>query len=423
MSNNSHMCLNDRVVIQTGITNGATKTSIAKTLGKDKSTVGNEIKKHRVLKHRCALALECGNYKNCPIDRACSNVCPYYSKFICKRRDVSPGACNGCGNYVHCRMNKYYYDANIAQNEYEETLVSCRQGFNTTIDTVKKIGDIMEPLLLQGQSLDQILMSHPEIEPCLKTLYTYIDAGLFKSLGYNITNMSLRRKVSRKISKKKANLYKKREDRSYLKNRLYKDYLNYIDENPDSKIVQMDTVYNDVSNGPFMQTFKFLSYGFIFIVYHESKDATSMNDGLLLLEKILGEDLFNQEVQVLLTDRGSEFLQMPNIEYRDDNTLRTRVFYCDPMASSQKGSLENNHEEIRYICPKQSNLYDLGLNSQDKANLMISHINSAPKRKLNGKSPIELIKFFKPTMFEKLEAYGIKEIDKDFVILKPTLLK
>ncbi len=37
------------------------------------------------------------------------------------------------------------------------------------------------------------------------------------------------------------------------------------------------------------------------------------------------------------------------MEKRDDGTRRTRVFYCDPMQSGQKGSLENMHRELRYI--------------------------------------------------------------------------
>ena len=36
-------------------------------------------------------------------------------------------------------------------------------------------------------------------------------------------------------------------------------------------VVEMDTVYNNGSTGPFMQTFKFLDYSFMFIVYQEEK--------------------------------------------------------------------------------------------------------------------------------------------------------
>ena len=45
-----HLTLEERRIIQTGISNGSTKTAIGKTLGKDNSTIGKEIKNHRILK-------------------------------------------------------------------------------------------------------------------------------------------------------------------------------------------------------------------------------------------------------------------------------------------------------------------------------------------------------------------------------------
>ena len=185
----------------------------------------------------------------------------------------------------------------------------------------------------------------------------------------------------------------------------------------------MDTVYNDIANGPIIQTFKFLKYGFIFCIFHKEKLAINMNEGILLLEAILGEELFNKEVEVILTDRGSEFYNLKDIEYRDDRTRRTRVFYCDPMASSQKASLENKHIELRYILPKETDLYNLGLNNQDDMNIVVSHVNSAPKEKLNGKSPLELMEFLNPNLYKKFLGFGITKIEADNVILKPYLLK
>ncbi|MBR4908577.1 MAG: helix-turn-helix domain-containing protein, partial [Acidaminococcaceae bacterium] len=38
----SHLTLDERRIILTGIKNGSTKTAIARTLGKDKSTIGKE---------------------------------------------------------------------------------------------------------------------------------------------------------------------------------------------------------------------------------------------------------------------------------------------------------------------------------------------------------------------------------------------
>ena len=106
-----------------------------------------------------------------------------------------------------------------------------------------------------------------------------------------------------------------------------------------------------------------------------------------------------------------------------DGTTRTRVFYCDPMQSGQKGSIENNHIQLRYILPKQTDLVSLGLTNQDALNLVLSHLNSAPVEKFGGKSPLEVTSFMYHDLYEKLISYGIKEIEKDRIVLKPYLLK
>ena len=204
---------------------------------------------------------------------------------------------------------------------------------------------------------------------------------------FGFLDINLRVKT-RRISKKDSVKYKKREDRKFLIGRTYNDFVSYTDDNDNVSIVEMDTVYNGQS-GPFMQTFKFLSYSFMFIIYHEEKTAKVMVEGVDLLESILGKELFLKEVEIIKTDRGSEFSDAEGLEKDNDGSMRTHVFYCDPMASCQKGSLENNHKEIRYICPKETNLKVLGLDSQEKANLMVSHINSQPKENLKGKSPLE----------------------------------
>lgn len=148
-----------------------------------------------------------------------------------------------------------------------------------------------------------------------------------------------------------------------------------------------------------------------------------MKDGVDLLESILGTEIFQKYVHVLLTDRGSEFSAAEAMEVRADGTRRTRVFYCDPMQSGQKGSLENKHIELRYILPKGTDLRTLGLISQDALNLAVSHIDSVPVERLSGKSPLDVADFMYHDLFEKLDAYGIHKIEKDKVVLKPYLLK
>ena len=423
MAKNKHLQMSDRIIIETGIQNGSKKSSIADTLNKDPSTIGKEIMLHRSIVHKCSLPLECKNYKGCVYERNCSRDCDNYEPFVCKRRDKSPGACNGCHNYTHCRYTKYRYSASEAQHQYEESLSGSRQGFNITTGELKSLGETIKPLIDQGQSIYVIKENHPEIKQSEKTLYTYIESGIFKDVSVDLGPLDLRRQVNRKLPKKKANLYKPRQDRSYLISRKYSDYQEYLQQNPDARIVEMDTVYNNVSEGPFLQTFKFMNYSFLFALYQENKDADTMNEGVLLLEKILEEDLFTKEAEVLLTDRGSEFVKMKDIELKDDDLIRTRVYYCDPLASCQKGSLENNHIELRYILPKGYDLNDLGLNGQEALNLVLSHINSFPKENLNGRTPFEVLGFFSPNLLEKLLDFGLKIIPADEVILKPYLLE
>ena len=417
---NLHLTVQERIIIEKGIENGSTKAAIALTIGKDKSTVGKEIKKHRELVHKSSYKINCANMKNCSHNHVCDN-CADFKPFTCNRRDRSPGACNGCSKYTHCRYDKYRYKVDFSHKKYREDLVDSRTGINMSYEECKAMADIIVPLIKAGHSPYQIVTNHPELNISEKTLYNYIENGIFREFG--LLDIDLRIKTKRKITKKASNKYKKREDKKYLNGRTYDDFINYTAENKNLSVVEMDTVYNNGSTGPFMQTFKFLDYSFMFIVYQEEKTAKSMVEGVDLLEKILGEDLFSEEVAIIKTDRGSEFCDAEGFEKEENESRRTRIFYCDPMASGQKGSLENNHKEIRYICPKENDLKDLGLNSQEKANLIVSHINSQSKEHLKGKSPLEVMEFMNPALYQKFKDFGIERINKDNIVLKPYLLK
>jgi IS30 family transposase len=301
------------------------------------------------------------------------------------------------------------------------TLVDSRSGYNITTLEAKELGEKIQPLLKQGLSPYAILQAHPEIKLSEKTLYTYIENKVFEGL-VDIGPLDLRRQVNRKMSKKKANTYKKREDHRYLIGRNYKDYQTYMSENPNVSVTQMDTVYNDGSSGPFIQTFKFVGTGFLFGLLHDEKTALEMKKGVDRLEMILGPKMFRKYVHVLLTDRGPEFTAANDMEMAGD-LRRTRVFYCDPMQSGQKGSLENNHIELRYILPKEHDLKQLGLVDQNALNMVLSHINSLPLERFGGKSPFDVVEFMFPDLYEKLLAFGLRKIPVDEINLTPSLLK
>ena len=114
---NLHLTVQERIIIEKGIENGSTKAAIALTIGKDKSTVGKEIKKHRELVHKSSYKINCANMKNCSHNHVCDN-CADFKPFTCNRRDRSPGACNGCSKYTYCRYDKYRYKADFSHKKY-----------------------------------------------------------------------------------------------------------------------------------------------------------------------------------------------------------------------------------------------------------------------------------------------------------------
>ena len=68
-----------------------------------------------------------------------------------------------------------------------------------------------------------------------KEIYNLIDSGLLR-----IRNIDLPRKVRYRNRKKQKTTYK--VDKECLNGRRYSDYLKYIQENPDTAIVEMDSV-------------------------------------------------------------------------------------------------------------------------------------------------------------------------------------
>ncbi len=287
-----------------------------------------------------------------------------------------------------------------------------REGVGLNTSELFTIAHIIAPLINKGQ---YIVNNHPELNVCVKTLYNYIVLGLFKDWG--ITNLSLKRKVKRKNRNKKNNKTKKRRENVDYTNRTYADYLEFIAKHPDIPTTEMDTVMNNQS-GPYIQTFIFENTSLMIGILHSEKTSYAMSSSLNKFEELFKED-YSKLFRLILTDRGPEFSKADTFELTPDtNTLRTNIFYCDPQQSSQKPHVENNHNFIREILPNGKNWSHL---TQEKIDLMFSHINSVPRASLNGKTPYEMFSFLHNE--EILNKLNIQKIAKDEVTLKPHLLK
>ncbi len=170
--------------------------------------------------------------ENVSMDAAVPLTARISSNSFVHHRDRSPGACNGCLLRRSCRLNKYGYNPEKAQAVFLETLVDSRASINLTFSEAKGIADILAPLLKRGLSPHQIPQLRPDLEIGEKSIYNYIEYGMFQEVA-DIYQMDLSKQVSIKLPMKKASPYKKCQDRRYLMDRTYKDYLTYMQEYPD----------------------------------------------------------------------------------------------------------------------------------------------------------------------------------------------
>lgn len=413
-NNGKHLTYDERCIIEDCINKGFRKFEIAKETNKSTSTILREIRKNRILKPRKIFnenPFNCIYLKDCHV---CTGKCKYFKTESCSRRDKYIGACNNCPEIKKCKLDQYFYKAQIAHKQYRETLVDAREGVNLTTSELFNIAHIICPLINKGHSIYTILENHPEINLCAKTLYNYIEMGLFRDWG--ITNLSLKRKVKRKIRNK--NTLKKRINSIDYTGRTYEDYLEFKSNNPDIPTTEMDTVYNN-QEGPYIQTFIFENTGLMIGILHSEKTADTMTKALDEIQEKLTDEEFEKTFRLLLTDRGPEFSKPIQFEVNiDTGEIRSNIFYCDAQAPSQKPHVENNHNQVREILPNGQSWSKL---TQEKINIMFSHINSVPRKSLGGKTPYEVFSFiYGEKILKKL---NIQKIAKDEVCTTPRLLK
>jgi IS30 family transposase len=188
---------------------------------------------------------------------------------------------------------------------------------------------------------------------------------------------------------------------------------------PDTPVVQMDTVMGPASTGePVLLTIHFVEAELMLAFRREENTARSVIDVIDGLWQLLGEDGFKELFPLVLCDNGSEFSAPSRIEADADGVIRTKVFFTDPGAPYQKGACENNHSLIRRVIKSGTSLKPY---SQDDINLLMNHINSYTRKKLNQRSAFDVFSFLhKPSLLDLL---GIVKIDPDEVTLNPSLFK
>ena len=418
MSNNKHLSFDDRLTIEKNLSLSKSFKYIGKLLDKDCTTISKEIRNHYKIMNTGSVGRR---FNNCLYRRTCPNRgkncnisnCINFQEEKCSLLDKPPYVCNGCKNKTNCTLTKHFYDAEFAFKEYKEVLIENRQGLLIQQLEIDHLNSILVPLIKnQGQSIHQALLNNKnKIMFSDKTIYKLIDLGLLE-----VRNIDLPRKVRFRPRRKQTTVYK--IDKKCLIGRTYEDFLNYIENNPDTPIVQMDTV-EGIKGGKVLLTIHFVNCSFMLAFIREHNDAQSVIDIFNYLQNTLGIDKFKELFILILTDNGSEFSNPIEIEFDlDTGEMRTQIFYCHPSSPYEKGSCEVNHELLRRILPKGTSFDEL---NQDNINLIMSHINSYKRKKLNNESPYSI--FSKLYGNDAINKLGIQEIEPNKVNLSTHLLK
>ena len=202
-------------------------------------------------------------------------------------------------------------------------------------------------------------------------------------------------------------------------NRKYTDFIEFISNYPDLNIVEMDTVEGLQTKSDCFLTLLWRKSKFMLIFKLESQTTEEVTRIFKTLQTLIPLDTYKNLFQVILTDNGHEFFDVNNIEcIHSTGEYVTHLFFCDSHTSSQKGSIEKNHEFIRYILPKGSSFKNI---TQENCNLIMNNINSLCRDSLNGKSPYEAMLFLCDEYI--LKSLSCYYIEPDNVDLSNNLLK
>lgn len=431
------MDLSDRIAIETGISNKDSFKKIGKLLRRHPSTIAHEIKENRTfipgnyfLRKDCRFVRQrvqhhvCGDEsceENCCRCRSvdCQKYCEKYVSRACHKFEKPPYVCNNCSEKKLCSKDKYIYSAKYADAAVTRRRSESRQGIRISDEKKSEMDELITRLVKKGQPLTHIYAEHEnEMPVCLRTLYNYIDDG-----ELTVKNIDLRRKTGYKKRGKGHQPSLGFANMEFRQGRTYTDFeyamkVKYTED----EVVEMDTVKGVREQGKRLLTMIFRRNTVMLLFLMPDGKAESVKRVFDYLEAGLGIEVFRRLFPVILTDNGSEFKKVDELELTSDEdgflVYRTSLFYCDPMASWQKGCIEKNHEFIRYAIPKKKSLNPY---NQDDITLLMNHINSIKRPGLGNKSPYELVGKDDEDFHELMRLLKMHLIPPDEVHLMPDL--
>lgn len=432
MTKNKHLTFDERNEIEIMLKRHCSFRQIASSLSKDPTTISKEIRSHSLSRriggvgvnyNACAFRFKCSKRHICTICHSerkytlcrrcsmCNAFCESFEKETCNKLDKPPYVCNGCSSRLSCTLEKKLYYASEAHQQYRNVLSESRTGISLSEQEIRRLDELITPLIRKQQSPHHICVTNRDsITVSERTIYRLIDSRIISAM-----NIDLPRKVRFRPRKKTVQA---KVDKACRIGRTYDCFLSYMDEHPNTPIVQLDTV-EGTKGGKVLLTIHFVKAEMMLAFIRDYNDSQSVIDIFNDLFITLGSDNFCRLFKVCLADNGSEFSNPTALEFDDKGNRRTRIFYCNPSSPFQKGSAERNHEFIRYFFPKGKSSFDSY--SQFEISLMMDHINSYCRESLGDQSPYDMFSFLYG--HEILDLLGCNKIAPNDVTLNKSIIK
>ena len=132
------------------------------------------------------------------------------------------------------------------------------------------------------------------------------------------------------------------------------------------------------------------------------RKAASVVKALDRLERVYGKKKFRQFFKTITVDNGVEFSDYENLVKYD----RTKIYYCHPYSSGERGSNENQNKLVRRWIKKGE---DIGKYTKQDIKKINCWINQYPRKLFNGLSSNEMLVQFEQEIATDLFA-GIGKI-------------
>ncbi len=281
------------------------------------------------------------------------------------------------------------YSADVAQDDYDKKATN--KGPDLKIGKDYALAEHIESKILEEKySPDAVIMEinagkyEFDTSICTRTLYNYIDAGVFA----NLTNQDLPREGRaqkrhyRRVRKAHRNVGSKSISERPVEANERLEYGHW----------EMDCIESGKRKGRsclLVLVERMTRETLMFKLSSQTQDA--VKERLDRFERRIGRKQFAKKFKSITVDNGAEFLDWLSLEKSclARSKTRTQIYYCHPYSAWERGSNEQRNGHIRRFIPKGS---DISRYTHKRIKEIQDWLNNYPRRVLEGLSARDRLK-------------------------------